>query len=488
MGNSLPRKILRLRRTTLLIVGCIAVLLGLGVARFGATLSWYWLPLFLVVGLIAVHHRRWYAIAGVVLLGGSIGLMRGTDMMQAIAPYKELVGQKVVLQAVATEDATYGTRSQLTFDANNVQVVEPAQTVLPGTIKLAGFGTQMVYRGDVVQAEGKLYATRGSRQAGISFADIHVQGRHTTAIDTLRRNFAAGMQNALPEPLASFALGLLIGQRDTLPDATASSLATVGLTHIIAVSGYNLTIIIEAVRRLMGKRSKYQTVLAAVVLMSVFVLVTGFSASIVRASLVSGLGLLAWYYGRSFRPVLLISMAAAMTALWNPLYLWSDIGWYLSFLAFFGVLVIAPVLMRRLYKQRQPGLVGSVLLETTCAQLMTLPLILYIFQQISFVSLLSNLLVVPMVPIAMLLGVIAGVAGMGAPAVAGWFAWPARFVLTYMLDIAALLARVPHALAKYSLSLRGLLYLYAVMLLCLGVLQRKVRQKYGKITDIDTTT
>jgi hypothetical protein len=74
-------------------------------------------------------------------------------------------------------------------------------------------------------------------------------------------------------------------------------------------------------------------------------------------------------------------------------------------------------------------------------------------------------------------------AGMWVPAVAGWFAWPAQMILTYMLDIAAMLSRVPHAVAKYALSLTALVFLYGVIIVVLLVMWRKIRQKYGIITE-----
>ncbi len=483
----LPKKLFRLRRTTVLTLFSLAILAGLGLSRISFVMPWQMLPLLAVIWVILARRSTWLGIAGALAFGLSLGLVRGGAMMQQLEPYKSLYGHKVVLRVVANEDAVYGVNTQLTFDAVHVEVIEPESYVLPGKLKIAGFGENMVYHGDVVQVEGKLYATRGGRIGGVSYAELAIRGHHNTGVDTLRRNFAAGMQNALPEPLASFGLGLLIGQRSGLPDQTAKQLAVVGLTHIIAVSGYNLTIIIDMVRRLTRKGSKYQSVLISAVLVGAFLLMTGFSASIVRAAIVSMLSIAAWYYGRRFKPVLLISLTAAVTALWSPLYLWSDIGWYLSFLAFFGVLVVAPLAMKRIYKRRQPGLVGAVLVETTCAQLMTLPLILYIFQQISIVSLLSNIIVVPLVPAAMLLALIAGMAGMLVPAMSGWFAWPARLVLTYMLDVTSLLARVPHALSRYALSLPWLLYLYGIILGLLAVGYHKWGLKHGIITDKKTS-
>ena len=91
----------------------------------------------------------------------------------------------------------------------------------------------------------------------------------------------------------------------------------------------------------------------------------------------------------------------------------------------------------------------SVVIESLCASLVTVPYILFIFGQTSSVAMLANLLVVPFIPLAMLASLVAGLGGMCLPALAGWLAWPARMVLTYMLDIATLLSRVPHAFIEH---------------------------------------
>ena len=343
-----------------------------------------------------------------------------------------------------------------------------------------------MYRGDRLQVEGKLYPTRGSRQASISFAQLKVLTRSGSPIESARRNFQTGMFSALPEPLASFGLGLLIGQRNTLPKTVNDQLTAVGLTHIVAVSGYNLTIIMTGLALFLRKRSKYQSTILSLLLIGLFLLFAGLSASIVRAALVSILSLWAAYYGRKFRPLLLILLAAALTAGWYPLYLWADIGWYLSFFAFFGVLVIEPLIINRFYDGQQPKFLTAVLIETVSAQIMALPLIMYIFGQVSIIALVANVLIVPLVPLAMLMVFAAALAGMLAPTVAGWVAWPARILLTYMLDLISLLARVPHALAQQALPLPRMLGLYVIILAIVLVLWSKTRHKNDTITEIIT--
>lgn len=399
--------------------------------------------------------------------------------MTQLKPYQLLTKRAVILQGRATTDSVYGDKSQLVFDITNLELLSPRSQPLTGTIGMKGFGPAMIYRGDSVQVSGKLYPTRGGRQAAISFAKITMVRRGQSQIDVFRRRFAAGINSVLPEPLGSLGLGVLIGQRTTLPDSLNQQLSVVGLTHIVAVSGYNLMIIVAAARRLLHKRSKYQATAATVLLMILFVVLTGTSASIVRAALVCSLSLATWYYGRRFRPHVLILLAAALTAGWYPIYLWSDLGWHLSFLAFTGILLLAPLVQQRLGQPRRLKLLLATLLETASAQLLTLPLIMFIFGNLSVIGLLANVVVVPLVPMAMLASVIAGAAGALVPQVAGWLAWPARLILEYIISAVQSLASMPYAAVQQSLGVRQMLFLYWVITSLMFILWRK----NGKITD-----
>ncbi len=398
----------------------------------------------------------------VTVLGLSLGLARGTVYMQKLGELKNLTGQNVTIDVTATSDAVYAQASQLEFTAGHAQL-QPGNTPLTGNLKISGFGEAMIYRGDRVQISGKLYPTRGSNQARISYAQLKRVGSDNSWINRFTRRFSAGMQSALPEPNASFGMGLLIGQRSTLSTDIINQLTMVGLLHIVAVSGYNLTILVRAAARAkLG--SKYQKLVSSLALISFFILMTGFSASIVRAAIVSTLSLWAWYYGRKIRPVLILALTAALTAAFNPFYIWGDPGWYLSFLAFFGVLIISPIVINKLFR-RQPKIIVSVAMETLAAEVMTLPLIMSMFGQLSLVGLFTNVLVVPLIPFAMLLSAVAAAAGMLVPAVAGWLAWPANLLLTYILDIVHLFSAIPSIFLRRSISTPGMLYFYSLVAL-----------------------
>lgn len=471
-------------------MSCLALFAGAWAAPQvqPATFAWVWV--FAAACVVSARRQTGITLLCFAALFFGVGWWRGVGMVQSMLPYRMYAKQQVVIQGRVTEDAVYGRGSQLTFGMEGLALVSPVGQPLPGAITAGGFGERMIFRGDIVQVSGKLYPTRGNSAATISYGVLKVVERGSSPIDEFRRDFGAGLQSALPEPAASFGMGLLIGKRSTLPQDVADTLTAVGLTHIIAVSGYNLTIIVEACRRLLGRRSKYQMAVMCLLLIGTFLLITGNAPSIVRASIISTLSIVTWYYGRTMKPLALLLTAGAITVAVNPAYIWGNVSWYLSFLAFFGVVVVAPLVTGRLYRGREPGFVAKVLLESLCAEIMTLPYVLYIFGQMSHVSLLANLVVAAMVPAAMLACAVAGLAGMVLPAVAGWFAWPARYVLTYMLDAAHLLSRLPHAFTEgIGFSLVHMVVCYMAVGLLVLTLHFKNRGNNGILTEkIDSNT
>lgn len=467
------------RWTSVLIGALILFLAGLWLARFFVVQANFApiAALLLLFCLVTRKRRRnlFYVLFCALLFMS--GYWRGISFVGEVQAYDEIYDQQLTYTVTATEDAVYSDRGQITFGAGNVEVNDKQ---LPGTINIEGFGVPAVYAGDRLLVIGSLRPARGLSQGWLNYAQLSVVERDNSLIGNLRREFAAGLQNALPEPLSSFALGLLVGTRNTLSDAVNEELVTVGLIHIVAVSGYNVTVLTNAAQKLFARRSRYQAVLAAGLLVVLFLLFTGYSPSIVRAAVVSLLSLFAWYYGRKFRPVLILLLSAAITAWVNPLYLWSSIGWYLSFTAFFGVLVLAPLIMQRLPRKLHKNIFASVTLETTAAQLCTLPIILFVFGRLSIISILANVLVVPFTPVAMLMSLFAGIGGMINQYAATLLSWPARIILDYILSITSLLSKLPFADVQVSITLWQLVVIYVMIV---GVSYLLYRRSHAIILD-----
>lgn len=465
----------RVRRTTLISIGSLACLVGLALVKLGWSV-----PVSVALGslpLLILCWRKiaWLSVLAVIACGLCIGLWRGGGVNQELGWYRAAVNQKVTLTGTVAQDATYGNKKQIDFMISDVRIGERR---LPGTVRVTTFSPVQPKQGDRVQAEAKVKDGFGSYQAGMYFAKVEVLARGESWFAKVRQTFSAVVLSVIPEPQASLGLGFLLGIKSQLPDDLAEQLKVVGLTHIVVASGYNLTILVRAARRMLAGRSKYQATLAAVLLMIGFLGVTGFSPSMTRAALVTALSLAAWYYGRVIHPVLLLLFCAAVTALANPLFLWGDLGWYLSFLAFGGVMLGAPLLQKRLFGNRTPPQLVQIIIETLCAELATIPLVLWIFGGMSVIGLVANVVVTPLVPLAMLATFVAGVATVAWPGFGAWLALPAHWILGYMVAAIQQLAAVPWAYQPAHFSLVAMIAAYGVVLLFGWVLYRKTRYSY----------
>ncbi len=151
-----------------------------------------------------------------------------------------------------------------------------------------------------------------------------------------------------------------------------------------------------------------------------------------------------------------------------------SLGRYLSFLTFFGVMVLSPLVVARWFGGRQPRAWLQLVMETLAAQLMTLPLIVFIFGQASLVAPLANSIVLPLIPLAMLLTFVAGIAGMAIMGIAAWIAWPALAVLTFVVIAIERLADLPWAATRLSLTTTQLVLIYGLLLLIIIAIHRRL--------------
>lgn len=458
------------KRATIITAFGAAFLVGLWLGH----LWWQADPyLALMAGLTAVASRRSrLVLAAIITLGLALGMWRGYQSNFTYAHIEALKFHKVALEGTVLDDPVINDRGSLKFSLG--QLTHQGQKI-PGEVRVTSHYAKLS-RGYRVEATGKLYPTVGNKQAAFGFAAVRPLSDHANALEHIRRRFAWGMRNALPEPLSSLALGLLMGTRSQIPQTMQDQLTLVGLTHIVAVSGYNLTILAEATYKPLRRRSRRLATLLTLALVIGFCFITGFSASIVRAAVVSGLSLLVVYYGRTLKPLPLIAMAATITAWFKPEYLWSDLGWQLSFLAFFGILVLAPAVEARWV--RRPNAIKSLLIQSLAAQAMTAPLIMAVFGRASNIAPLSNLVVLPLVPGAMLLSFIAGLAGMLVPVISGWLAWPALLWMHLMTQFVVWLSTIGGESRWYP-DPRFMAALYLLLALWPLLLRRRQPQPAG---------
>jgi competence protein ComEC len=194
-----------------------------------------------------------------------------------------------------------------------------------------------------------------------------------------------------------------------------------------------------------------------------------------RAGLVATLSLLAWYYGRKFHPFVLLPFAAAITVAWQPSYVWGDLGWQLSFSAFMAVILLAPLLQRYFFGDKPPATIRQILGETVAAHLATMPIIASSFSVLSHVAIPANLLIVPLVPLAMLLTFLSGLLGLIAPMTAEFFSQPTTWLLGYMTSMAEYVASLPWAQATIEFTWWAVLLYYAALGALMVYLTRRTK-------------
>jgi competence protein ComEC len=457
----------------LITFSCVGTFLGVVLASmadvsFVATIGW------LLTG-VSVCLFSWIkqqrSMIIVALLGGLlIGAWRGEIEQSALTSYSPLMGDALALEGTVSEDSDTDKNGYVTLRLKNISIDDKTYS---GKVWVSlNVKESSVQRSDIVTIRGNITEGFGTFPASMYRAEVEKIKRPVPGDIALnvRNWFADAVRRAIPEPEASLGVGYLVGQRRNLPEELNTALRIAGLTHIVVASGYNLTILVRLTRRLFAKISKYISMISSVGLILSFIAVTGLSPSMSRAGLVAGLSLAAWYYGRKFHPLVLLSVAIAVTTLSNPSYAWGDVGWQLSFAAFFGVMIVAPLLQSYYFGSKKPGILRQILGETIAAWVCTLPILLYTFGYLSNVAIVANLLILPLVPLAMLLTFIAGVGALSVPVLAIMFGFPASVLLNYMIMVAQTLANLPWATSEVEVTdwhvggMYGLLIIFVLYL------------------------
>lgn len=448
--------------------------------------SWAWWGVWLFWLVLCFWKARRWSLVALVIVGAMVGYSRGVQELASWVDTSQFAGREVVLEGIVREDPEVGRGSELRLRLDTVRIEGESRGGVYW-VTVAGQGTDKIARSDEVKVRGELRQGFGTFAASMFRAEVTElrKGVRFDPLLGLRDKFSDAIRSVMPNPEAALGVGYILGQKRALPAEFEAALLAVGLTHVVVASGYNLTILVRLSRRLFEKVSRYMAVLASSGLVLAFIGVTGMSPSMSRAGLVAGLSLVAWYYGRVIHPAVLLVVTAAVSVLIHPSYLWGDVGWMLSFAAFAGVMFLAPLLQAYFYGEKKPGVIRQILGETFSAQLLTLPIILVSFGVISNVALIANLLVLPLVPLAMLLTFVAGLAAVVVPPFGELVALPAYWLLSYMTWIIELLAELPWASAELEVGIVMAVVLYGMITLTIIALKRATGFSFRRVNLVE---
>ena len=254
-----------------------------------------------------------------------------------------------------------------------------------------------------------------------------------------KRFFEESVERAIAEPNAAFINGILLGCRESIPPDLKEAFSKTGTTHVLTISGYNITIIALYVSALFLFFIKRQTAFWFTVLaIFLFTILTGGSPSVIRAAIMGVLVLLAYREGRFYNMTNSIVFAGAVMIALNPKILRFDVGFQLSFLATLGLIYLAPLVKEKLKGLPEILNFKENFAATVSAQAMVLPLILYYFKNFSFVSLPANILILPVIPITMFFGLVSGVSGLAWSKLGEFFGLIAWLFSEYVILIVRL--------------------------------------------------
>lgn len=352
---------------------------------------------------------------------------------------------------------------------------------------------QIFHYGDILRVRGKLktppenedfsyrdYLAAQHIHSYMTSAEVtKLPGRGGNLISTALYEFKEKALNNIyrlfPDPESSLMAGILLGVDTGLTQDLQQAFKNTGTAHIIAISGFNISIIaglfVTFFSRFMGPR---RGALLAVIGIVFYTILVGGDAAVVRAAIMGSLALFAKQVGRRQAALNTLLAVALLMCLWNPLYIW-DVGFQLSFFATLGLILYADPFSQfanRIIVRYFPAsaaekfaeLFSEFVLLTLAAQVTTIPIMAYHFQRISLVSFLANPFILPAQPAVMILGglaVLLSLVWFPLGQIAAWSTWP--FVV-YTIRLVELFDRVPHGtIFLGELSIWFVLLFYAVL-------------------------
>lgn len=279
----------------------------------------------------------------------------------------------------------------------------------------------------------------------------------------------------LPAPHAAFMGGLTVGERGEFTPEFKDALQRSGTTHLVALSGYNISIVVWVAMgfflSFLGRRWSFA--LATLVVVG-FVLMTGAEASVVRAAIMGILALVAREAGRSFDVRNAIAFAGVLMILANPKVLLFDVGFQLSFLALLGIVYLTPA-FRSVFRSAPGGgflMWRENLLTTVAAQCAVMPLLIVQFGGFSLTSIVANILVLSAVPLTMGIGFVLAAASFLSYYLALFVGWVAWVLLAYEMSVIEFFARASIPLTP-MVGLLGIALYYTGLIVFVVYAQRK---------------
>jgi competence protein ComEC len=283
-----------------------------------------------------------------------------------------------------------------------------------------------------------------------------------SALFRLKGSFMRHINESMPEPHASLVAGLLLGEKGSLPKDVSDDFRRSGLTHILVLSGSNVSVVAENLVRAFSFFPRAIGQWMGALSIVLFALMTGASSTTIRASVMALVVIMARGIGRRYDVTRALCVAALLMIMQNPRVLAFDIGFQLSFLATLALIYVSPIVTVWLAFIPEKFGLREILVTTVATQIFTLPFILHSMGEMSVISLVTNVLVLPCVSWAMLGGFMVGTFGFIHHLLALPFVLATSTLISYMISVVGYFGPLPFSALRLSMGEPQLVVVYSV--------------------------
>ena len=440
---------------------------------------------FVAMGLLAFVLRKHGLVLSVIVFAAILVVLTRALFLQTAENIPQLRGFHVLTGTVASEvehretNIRYAVNVQSVdthaYDSFRVLVYDDlfATPVYGDTVRIQGFidpptqflnDTGRMVRYDKYLASKNIYYAFFADGETVITKEASLSIR--SALLSLKRTFIQALERFIPEPEAGLLKGILLGVKGALSSEIVSVFIITGLIHIVVLSGYNISIVAETVRRIFSRFPPYLEASLAITCIVLFVIIAGAETPTVRAGIMGVLVLIAFAFNKQYEALRALYAVGMLFVIIHPYALLYDTSLHLSFLATLGLLLLAPTVERHLHRVPDTFQLRGILAATVTAQCAVLPYLAIVMGQVSVLGLFANIVVLPIVPIVMLLGFITGLLGLVPwfAVIATVFGYVTYVLLAYILAVAQWVAHLPFA--SVTVPLLPPPVLGAILVLC----------------------
>ncbi len=400
------------------------------------------------------------------------------------------VGNKVVISGVISDEPTRKEKQAiLVVDFNNIIISSSTLAVSGKGIVSTDLYPELKY-GDLISISGKLekpvnisnsssdvtsasgfdyvsYLGKDNIFYKIDFAKTKfISSGHGNIIKRIlfkiKNSFISNLNKTIVEPEASLLSGILLGAKSSIDKNTSDIFRSAGLSHIVALSGYNITVVADAIMKAFSFLPHIFGFLGGIIGIILFVIMAGASSTAVRAGVMALIVILAQITRRNYQAGRALIVAGLLMIIINPKILVFDISFQLSFLATIAIIYVAPILKTKFTFITEKFGMRDIISSTISAQILVLPLILYKMGLLSLVALPANILVLAFIPATMLFGFITGMLGFVWILLSLPFAWISWVLLAYIIKVSDFFASLPFSsvnITWFSFSVMTVCYI-----------------------------